>query len=122
MKNSRKIEIVEGYVAAYNARDLEAILDMYGPGATMEDPVGEPPISGEEAIGAMYRTGFEMGLRLELDGRVRCAGNAAAFPLCASTDTSKLYIIDVFEFSEAEKVQRMRAYWSRDNLIGDLDL
>src|SRR5215468_5403871 len=122
MEAKQKIDLVERYVAAYNARDLDAILALYAPEATMEDPVGSPPQKGGEAISALYRTGFEMGVRLELEGRVRCAGDSAVFPLRARTEKSVLYVIDLFEFDAAGKVKRMRAYWGPENLVGEMDL
>jgi steroid delta-isomerase len=88
----------------------------------MEDPFGMPPARGTDALTALYEQGFEMGISLELDGRARCAGNAVAFPLCASTPTSKLYIIDVFEFSDEGKIEKMRAYWSPEDVEGEMDL
>lgn len=117
-----KRKLVENYVAAYNAADLEAILALYEPDGSMEDPVGGEPQRGAEAIGALYRMGFEMGIQLELEGPVRCAGSAVAFAICARTDKGRLYVIDVFELSKADKIQRMRAYWGPDNLIGEMDL
>lgn len=120
MDHSKKVKVVEDYVAAYNARDLDAVLALYAPGATVEDPVGDPAVQGSQQIAALYRSGFEMGVELALDGSIRTAANAAVFPLCASTPGSKLYIIDLFEFDESGRVARMKAYWSRDNVVGEL--
>jgi steroid delta-isomerase len=111
---------VESYMAAYNARDLTGILSLYADDATMEDPVGLPAATTRAEIAGLYEMGFEMGVTLALDGAIRCTSSAVAFPLCASTPTSKLYVIDVFEFSADEKIERMRAYWGQDNLEGDL--
>lgn len=122
MDHAQKVEIVHRYVAAYNSADLEKMLGLFSPKASMEDPVGAPPAEGIEAIAALYRIGFDMGIELELDGVIRSAGGAVAFPVCASTTASKLYIIDVFEFDESNRILRMRAYWSRDNLIGEMDI
>lgn len=115
-----KREIVEGYIAAYNRRDTAAILALYDPKAKMEDPIGLPPAVGHTAIAALYQMGFDMGVTISHDGAVRLAGNEAAFPLLASTPTSKLHVIDVFEFGRGGKIVRMRAYWGPDNLEGDL--
>ena len=122
MDHAQKVKVVEGYVAAYNARDLPAILALYAPEATMEDPVGDPPARGPEEIGALYQKGFEMGVVLELDGAIRSAAQAVVFPLCARTESSQLYIIDLFEFDAAGQVSQMKAYWSRDNLVGEMDI
>ena len=122
MDHASKVELVERYVAAYNDKDVESILGLYAPGATMEDPVGDPPARGHEAIGALYRKGFEMGVQIELDGAIRSAQGAVIFPLCATTAKSKLYIIDLFELDTNGRIASMRAYWSRDNLTGELEV
>jgi steroid delta-isomerase len=116
------VKIAEGYVTAYNNRDSEAVLSLFAKDATMEDPVGQPPARGEEQIRALYKTGFDMGVSLELDGRVRTAAEYIVFPLCASSPTGKLYIIDQFELDEDGKIARMRAFWSHDNLEGEMDI
>ncbi len=122
MKNGEKVAVVERYVAAYNARDMETVLALYRDDATMEDPVGSAPAVGKEALAALYQQGFDMGVTLELDGRIRCGGSAAAFPMIGTTDGGKLYIVDIFEFDESGKVEGMRAYWSPDDVEGEMDL
>lgn len=117
---AEKREIVERYIAAYNARDTAGILALYAPKATMEDPIGLPPAVGRKAIAGLYQMGFDMGVTIAHDGEVRLAGNAVAFPLLASSPTSKLYVIDVFDLGRTGKIERMRAYWGPDNLEGDL--
>lgn len=115
-----KRAIVEAYIAAYNRRDTQAILALYDPRAKMEDPIGLPPAVGHAAIAGLYKMGFDMNVSIARDGAVRCAGNEVAFPLIASSPTSKLEVIDVFEFGPGGKIVRMRAYWGPDNLEGDL--
>jgi steroid delta-isomerase len=122
MDSAAGIKIVGDYIAAYNAADLGAMLALYAPDASMEDPVGSEPARGVEAIAALYRLGFEMGVKLELEGPVRCAGNSVAFAMCARTARGRLYIIDVFDLTPGEKIARMRAYWGPENLVGEMDL
>lgn len=122
MDSGKMRELIERYVAAYNAKDLAGMLSLYADDATMEDPVGLPPATTREEIKGLYEMGFEMGISLSFDGAIRCAASAAAVPLCASTPTSKLYVIDVFDFSADGKIEHMRAYWGQDNLEGDLDV
>jgi steroid delta-isomerase len=117
---AEKREIVERYVAAYNGRDTAAILALYAPRATMEDPIGLPPAVGHKAIAALYQMGFDMGVTIAPDGVPRLAGNAVAFPLIASSPSSRLEVIDVFDFGRDGKIEHMRAYWGPDNLQGDL--
>lgn len=113
MERSRKREIAERYVAAYNAHDIDAMLALYAEGGTMEDPVGSPVAEGREAIAARYREGFEMGVTIELDGAIRCAGESVAFPLRTATEP-RIFIIDVFDLDSDGRIQRMRAYWSSE--------
>mgnify|MGYP000252020480 CR=1 FL=1 len=117
---TEKREIVERYIAAYNSRNIPAILALYAPRATMEDPIGLPPAVGHKAIAGLYQMGFDMGVTVAHDGAVRLAGNAVAFPLIASSPTSRLEVIDVFDFGRDGKIEHMRAYWGPDNLQGDL--
>lgn len=122
MEHAEMVKVVEGYVSAYNNQDFDGILSMYAAGATMEDPVGSPPARGEDAIRALYKMGFDMGITVELDGRIRTAAENAVFPLCATSESGKLYIIDHFEFDDAGKVVHMRAFWSLENLEGEMDV
>jgi len=119
---SEKRAIVERYIAAYNARDAASIVALYDPKAKMYDPLGLPPAEGHEAIAGLYKMGFDMNVSIAHDGAVRCAGDEVAFPLIASSPTSKLHVIDVFEFGRNGKIVKMRAYWGPDNLEGDLDV
>ncbi len=112
--------IVSGYIAAYNARDVQSIIALYDKKATMADPIGLPPAVGHKAIAGLYQMGFDMNVSIAHDGAIRCAGSAVAFPLIASSPTSRLEVIDVFEFGRNGKIVQMRAYWGPDNLQGDL--
>ena len=112
--------IVSRYIAAYNARDAQSILALYDAKATMSDPIGLPPAVGHKAIGGLYQMGFDMNVSIAHDGAVRCAGSSVAFPLIATSPTSRLEVIDVFDFGRNGKIVQMRAYWGPDNLQGDL--
>jgi steroid delta-isomerase len=122
MDAKAQIELVQDYVAAYNAADVAGILALYAPDASMEDPVGDAPVRGAEAIAALYRAGFAMGIQLELDGPVRCTRAAVAFGLRARTAEGMLSIIDVFDLTPACRIARMRAYWGPANLVGEMRL
>lgn len=112
--------IVVRYVEAYNKRDVPAILALYHPKATMADPIGLPPAVGHAEIAALYQMGFDMDVTIKNDGAVRCAGSSVAFPLIAHSPTSRLEVIDVFDFGSDGRIVQMRAYWGPDNLQGDL--
>jgi len=119
MEASEKLEYVKRYINGVSAHDIEAIKAIFDDNATVEDPAGTDPHVGKDAICKFYEQAFSVGVKLELTGPVRSAGNAAAFPLvCTVTlGDSKLKIdaIEIFEFNQNGKVQLMRAYWGEEN-------
>ncbi len=116
------VELVARYIAAFNRGDLAAILAFYHPRATMEDPVGYAPAKGHAAIRAVYAGGFRQGVTLALDGAVRAAQGAVAFPVEARTPTARLWSVNVFDLSDDGKILRMRAYWGPSNVEGEVSV
>lgn len=109
---AKKIEVVEKYMVAVSTNNLDLIREIYADNAVVEDPVGTPPKEGIDAIMAFYGGFGALGVKLQLSGNVRCAGNAAAFPFTAQIGPKTLEIIDVFEFDNHGKVVSMKAYWN----------
>lgn len=102
---------VQKYIEAVSTDNIDLIREIYADNATVEDPVGSAPHEGIEAIEAFYKRIHGIGVKLELTGSVRCAGNAAAFPFTAKMGDKLIEIIDVFEFNDDGKVTSMKAYW-----------
>jgi len=117
MDAAAKADVVKKYITAINTDSLALISEIYADNATVEDPVGSPPKEGIEAILAFYKSFFGTGVKLQLIGSIRCAGNAAAFPFTASMGPTKLEVIDVFEFDKSGKVVSMKAYWGMENRV-----
>ncbi len=117
MDAAKKTEVVKKYITAINTDNIELIKEIYADNATVEDPVGSPQKEGIDAIVSFYNSFFGTGVKLELVGSVRCAGNAAAFPFHAAMGPTKLEVIDVFEFNNEGKVVSMKAYWGMENRI-----
>ena len=107
---------VAQYIEAFDKADLSIIQSLFAENATVEDPVGTPLHTGIEAITAFYKSAFDMGVKLELNGKPRCAGNAVAFSFDVVMTGMKISPIDVFELNDAGKVQSMKAYWGPDNI------
>lgn len=107
---------VAQYVEAFDKADLNLIANLFAENATVEDPVGTPQHVGIEAIKAFYKSAFDMGVKLELNGKPRCAGNSVAFSFDVVMTGMKISPIDVFELNADGKVQSMKAYWSPDNM------
>jgi len=113
-------QTVDRYLAAINAGDMEAVMDLYSDDASVEDPAGTEPRRGEEIL-QFYNNAFAGGAKVELTGPVRLSAKAAAFPFRAEitrTDgpTIIVEVIDVFEFDNAGKVARMTAYFGPANI------
>lgn len=115
MEVADKIAVVHKYVEAFDKADIDIIREMYADNAVVEDPVGSDPYEGIEAVLGFYKSALEMGVKLELSGTPRCAGNAVAFPFRVIVGEMKIEAIDIFEFDEAGKVANMKAYWGPEN-------
>lgn len=116
MEAADKIQIVQRYVEAFAAGDINIIRDIYADDASVEDPVGSPVHRGMAAICAFYDGALASGAKLALTGKPCCAGNAVAFSFAVTMPGMLINIIDVFEFNEQGKISSMRAYWGPENL------
>lgn len=119
MDTAKAQQIIDSYLAALAAGDLDGVLALYADGATVEDPVGSPPIAGSEALAAFYQVAVDRVTAARTLGPVRCAGSEFAVPFEIEADFGAkvaIEIIDVFTVNEADKITSMRAFWSQDNL------
>jgi steroid delta-isomerase len=112
--------VVQRYVAALNASDLEGIVALYAEDATVEDPVGSEPRRGLDAIRAFYAKALQLPLRVELQGEVRAVANEAAFAFTVSFEhqgrRTTIAPIDHFRFDAAGKIVSMRALFGPQNM------
>ena len=115
-------EALQRYIDAINARDTQAVVALYADDATVEDPVGTPPIAGRAAIAAFYAKVVPMGITLRLAAPIRGShGNAAAMAFevdAPSRDGGRnvIRVIDVMTFNAAGRFASMRAYWASDDM------
>lgn len=117
--------IVNRYLEAINGGDMQAVIDLYSKDAKVEDPAGTVPKSGDEIL-EFYTNAFAGGAKVTLSGPVRLTERAAAFPFQAeitSIDgpTIALDVIDVFEFDDAGKIDKMTAYFGPANMTTKSD-
>jgi len=113
-------QTVDRYLAAINAGDMEAVMELYADGASVEDPAGTEPKSGGEIL-QFYNNAFAGGAKVELTGPVRLTAKAAAFPFRAEITRVDgpaiiVEVIDIFEFDAAGKIARMTAYFGPANI------
>lgn len=118
----RMVELVARYVSAFNRGDVDGVLALYHPRATMEDPVGYTPARGHRAIADVYAGGFRQGVTIVLDGVIRCAAGSVAFPVVARTPQATLQSVNVFDLAPDGRIERMRAYWGPYNVVGEISV
>jgi steroid Delta-isomerase len=113
---------VHAYVAAFDRKDPEAVVALFAPDASVEDPIGTSPHVGHDAIRAFYTASMQTGAKLALDGPVRIAANHAAFAFTVHLhwdgSDKRVEVIDTFTFDEGGKVTAMRAYFGPTNMHG----
>ena len=108
---------VEIYLAAINAGDPQAVLALFSPDATVEDPVGHGPVSGDD-LAPFYERAARMGLVAQQTGPVRVAAQEAAVPftITIAGAHTRIDVIDVFRFGDDGKITSLRAYWGPTNV------
>lgn len=111
---------VQSYVDCYNRGDLDGVVGLFAPDATVEDPVGSPIKTGRDEIREFFGAGIAMGAQLALDGPVRCVADQAAFAFHVTLDwegqETRIDVIDLFRFNDDGKVAEMRAFFGPDNM------
>ena len=123
MPNPEKMTAaVQGYVAAFEAGDPDAVAALYAENATCEDPIGSPPHVGRAAIRAFYAESMKTGAKLMLEGPVRIGGAYAVFPFSVHLhyegSDKRIDVIDTFKFDDNDHVVEMRAFWGPSNMHG----
>ena len=116
MESTTLQDAIRMYIEAFEKDDLSIIRKLYAEDATLEDPVGSPARHGIEEIIKFYKRPFEMGMKLKLNGKPRCAGNSVAFSFDGVLKGMTISPIDVFGLNADGKVQHMRAYWGPENM------
>ncbi len=91
-------EVLSRYAACVTAGDVDGIVSLYAPTATIQIPADGPALRGIEAIRAFYRDN-ELAQQLEITGPVCVAGSEAAAPMRARLERDghllELDVIDV---------------------------
>lgn len=119
-------KVVETYAAAHTAGDIDGLMALFSPDATVADPADQPEMRGAEAVRDFFATTHANvdSLELQITGPIRAVGRWAAVPLRAVTTASggrfAVDIIDVFTFGDDGKITDMRAYWTGSD-VASLD-
>lgn len=114
------VAVVQAYVAAFAAGDVDAVVALFAEDATVEDPVGTPPKRGLAEIRAFYAGSMATGARLELLGDPRCAADYIAFPFAVKLEwqgsRQVIEVIDTFRLDASGKITEMRAFFGPANM------
>lgn len=113
-------EIVHHYMAAINAGDMGAVMEIYADNAAVEDPAGTEPKTGSDIL-TFYQNAFAGGAKAELTDTIRMSANTAAVPFRAAIGQADgkiltVEVIDIFIFNEAGKVEKMTAHFGPSNI------
>lgn len=106
--------LFEKYTKAVTATDIDTIVSIYAPEATIQIPVGGPVHDGIDEINTFYREN-ELAESLSIAGPACVAGNEAAIQLRAVVVQGgrrlELDVIDVAEIDDQGRVLSMRAFF-----------
>ncbi|QFG20998.1 nuclear transport factor 2 family protein [Actinomadura sp. WMMB 499] len=103
---------LQAYIDGFNSGDPAAVVALFAADATVEDPVGNPPITGRDAIGEFYANAVASGAELRLDAPIRGShGDAAAMAFTVEMPAMRIRVIDVMTFGEDGLITGMRAHW-----------
>ncbi len=109
---------MQAYIDAFNSGNVAAVVALYAPEATVEDPVGSPLKRGAAEIGAFYTHSVATGAKLSLDAPIRGShGNSAAMAFSARIGPVTVRVIDVMTFNEAGKFTSMQAYFGPGDIL-----
>lgn len=121
MINAQQVrDTMTRYIALVDAGDVDGILALYANDAVVEDPVGQPPHRGIDAISRFYRDGMgQMAVRATLEGPVRATDNGwGAMPFRVDVlgdQPCHIDVIDVMELDAEGRIRSMKAYWGELN-------
>ena len=102
------------YARFVSAGDVDGIVSLYAPTATIQIPVGGPVHEGIDAIRAFY-AGNELAQQLELAGNPCVAGNEGAVAMRAIVARDgkrmELDVVDVASVDEQGRLTSLRAFF-----------
>ena len=113
------VTAIETYVASFEKKELDTIVDLFVEDAWIEDPVGSERKVGREALREFYQAAIDMNVKGTLESEIRVAGNEAAFAFSIAVDTGNgtllIRPIDTMTFNDDGKITSMRAFFGARN-------
>jgi acyl transferase domain-containing protein/acyl carrier protein len=114
-------ELVLEYFRRVNEGDVDRVLDLFAADAVIEDPVGQDPRQGAEALREYYEITLEQAATEVVVGKPTGAqdGSSVAIPvtghLVALRDPERRRVsidcVDVFQIDGDGRIKELRVYW-----------
>jgi steroid Delta-isomerase len=107
---------VDGYVRSFRTEDKDLFLDLLAADVEQEDPVGDPPNRGKEALGNFFDTVFGVCESIDFDAReLYISGDQCALVFSIAQhrkDGSVVTLdgVDTFRIDDQGKVALLRGY------------
>lgn len=108
---------VQLYAKTWTSGQVDELVQLFNPEATIEDPVGSELRRGHAGLREFWEMvhGMAEDLEMVISGPIRVVGNEAAFPMQifnkVGDDRFILDVIDTMTFDEENRITSMRAYW-----------
>ena len=118
MTDNNTSTFVENYFKATQSNDAETWAGCFAIDATVDDPVGSPPIQGKDAIlerGNEFMANFEtVGLYPEYVSvdKIRAAAKWIGRGVIKDRKSVQFEGINFFEFNEAGKITNLVGFWN----------
>lgn len=107
-------DVFQRYAGFISSGNVDGILSLYAPNASIQIPVGGPVHRGIDAVRAFYRDN-ELARKVEITGPACVAGREGAVPMRATIvrdgDLMEVDVIDVAEVDEEGRLVRLRAFF-----------
>ncbi|WP_069162542.1 nuclear transport factor 2 family protein [Nocardia altamirensis] len=102
---------LQRYLDAWNAADIDGVVDMFTDDAVVHDPYGQQPYEGKAAFQAFFAGVMEQHPVFVLDSPIRASyGDSAAMAVTARGAHLTIRFIDVMRFDDAGKLVEMISY------------
>ena len=110
---------IDAYVDGYNRADREAVVALFAPDAELIDPVGTPTHKGADGIRNFWDQvrSITEDIKLVPQETVVCGSEAVmvfATEARSAGAGMRMTVVDVFEFDDAAKITRLKAYWDME--------
>jgi len=133
MSDHPAIEANKKSIALASAGERDAWLDLYAEDAIVQDPVGVSPFDatgeghkGKEAIAKFWDTvigpsNITLTAHMRIpSGDKACAVHQTAINDMGNGNKTEVDMIAVYELNDEGKIKRMSAFWSWDEMEGQL--